>query len=44
MERYSSSIKRVSSDFDPVPKYDEPTLSKVDKVSIIYHVINLWTK
>jgi len=31
MERYSSSIQRVSSDFDPVPKYDEPTLSNVDK-------------
>lgn len=31
MERYASSIKRVSSDFQPVPKYDEPTLSVVDK-------------
>ena len=41
MERYSSSIKRVSSDFDPVPKYDEPTLSKVDEVSIVYHVISV---
>jgi len=31
MERYSSSIKRVSSDFAPVPSYEEPTLSIVDK-------------
>jgi len=31
MDRYSSSIKRVSSDFRPVPSYEEPTLSVVDK-------------
>lgn len=31
MDRYASSIRRVSSSFAPVPTYEEPTLSVVDK-------------